>query len=160
MESLFTPKCTLVPSNFYDDNCAGVYLAQVFVIEQGEEVRSVFVPEYNSYLVWAQSGSDIPEGTLPEMYYILQDLRKCPDYNKILCSWKEGVLYLAIAQGKSLLLSNTYQAPDFVTAEYWIFLALRSLQLNPEISTICLRTPVSAEDEMSLYRYFKAVEIL
>ena len=60
MESLFTPKCTLVPSNFYDDNCAGEYLAQVFVIEQGEEVRSVFVPEYNSYLVWAQSGSDMP----------------------------------------------------------------------------------------------------
>ena len=94
------------------------------------------------------------------MYGILQDLRKCPDYNKILCSWDGSELDLAIAQGKTLLLANTYDAKDFTTVEYWIFLALRSLQLNPEISTICLRSAVSAEDEMSLYRYFKAVEIL
>ena len=43
------------------------------------------------------------------------------------------------------------------TAEYYIFLTLNTLQLNPEISTICWRTPLDAEDEMSLYRYFKSV---
>ena len=150
-------KCTLVPSNFYDDNCAGEYLAQVVDIAPGEQVCSSFLPDYNAYLVWASAA---PEDEKPEMLGILQNLRKCPEYNKILCSWDGSVLCLAIAQGKSLLLANTYQAGDFTTAEYWIFLALRSLQLNPEISTICLRSAVSAEDEMSLYRYFKAVEIL
>ena len=150
-------KCTLVPSNFYDENCAGEYLAQVVDTAPGEQVCSSFLPDYNAYLVWATSA---PEDEKPEMLGILQNLRKCPDYNKILCSWNGKELSLAIAQGKSLLLANTYQAKDFTTAEYWIFLAMRSLQLNPEISTICLRSPVSAEDEMSLYRYFKAVEIL
>ena len=150
-------KCTLVPSNFFDENCAGEYLAQVFVEGPSEPVRSVPIPEYNAYLVWA---SDAPEGEMPEMWHVLKGLGKCPDYNKILCSWDGAELCLAIAQGKTLLLANTYQAADFTTAEYWIFLALRSLQLNPEISTICLRSAISAEDEMSLYRYFKAVEIL
>ena len=148
-------KCTLVPSNFYDENCAGEYLAQVFVDAPSGPVRSSFLSQYNAYLVWASDSSDEPE-----MLGILRDLGKCPDYNKILCAWDGSELSLAIAQGKTLLLANTYKAPDFTTAEYWIFLALRSLQLNPEISTICLRSPVSPEDEMSLYRYFKAVETL
>ena len=49
---------------------------------------------------------------------------------------------------------------DFTTAEYFIFLSLKRLQLNPEVSTISWRTPITAEEEMSLYRYFKAVEQL
>ena len=32
------------------------------------------------------------------------------------------------------------------------------LQLNPEVSTISFRTPLSEDDEMSLYRYFKSVD--
>ena len=70
----------------------------------------------------------------------------------------DGVLYLVIAQGKSLLLCNSYQAPDFTTAEYFIFLAMKKLQLNPEVSTIAFRTPLSEEDRMSLYRYFRNVD--
>ena len=68
------------------------------------------------------------------------------------------LLNLAIAQGKSLLLANTYDAVDFTTAEYFIFLAMKKLQLNPEVTTITFRTPLDTEDELSLYRYFKAVE--
>ena len=37
---------------------------------------------------------------------------------------------------------------------------MKSLQLNPEVSTITWRTPIDLEDEMSLYRYFKAVDRL
>ena len=77
-----------------------------------------------------------------------------------MASYMDGVLYLVIAQGKSLLLCNTFQAQDFTTAQYFIFLAMKKLQLNPEVSTICFRTPLSEEDEMSLYRYFKSVEQL
>ena len=51
---------------------------------------------------------------MPLMYYLLRDLQFCPDYNKILMSWRGGVLYLAIAQGKTLLLANSFLAPDFL----------------------------------------------
>jgi hypothetical protein len=62
-----------------------------------------------------------------------------------------------IAQGKSLCLANVYLAPDFTTAEYFLFLGLKRLQLNPEVSTAHFRTPLDLEQEMSLYRYFKSV---
>ena len=80
------------------------------------------------------------------------------EYNKLLCSWKDGELSLAVGQGRSLLLANSYPAPDFTTAEYFIFLALKSLQLNPEVTTICFRHSLPQEAQMSLYRYFKSVE--
>ena len=72
----------------------------------------------------------------------------------------DGVLYLVIAQGRTLLLCNSFQAQDFTTAQYFIFLAMKKLQLNPEVSSICFRTPLAEEEELSLYRYFKSVEHL
>ena len=102
-------------------------------------------------------GLEITKDGTPEIYKLLMRLPDCPEYNKILCSLGEDHLFLAIAQGDNLMLANSFPVQDFTTAEYYIFLALKSLQLNPEISTICWRTPLDAEDEMSLYRYFKAV---
>ena len=72
----------------------------------------------------------------------------------------DGYLYLVVAQGKSLLLCNSFKAPDFTTAQYFIFLALKKLQLNPEMSTLFFRTPLEEEQEFSLYRYFRSVERL
>lgn len=39
-------------------------------------------------------------------------------------------------------------------------MAVRKLQLNPEVSSVYFRTPLTGEEEMSLYRYFKSVERL
>ena len=97
---------------------------------------------------------------LPEMYFILKDLGKVGDYNKIVASYSGTHLHLAVAQGGNLLLANVFEAADFTTAEYFIFLVLKKLQLNPEVSTVYFRTPLAEEEEMSLYRYFKSVERL
>ena len=147
---------TLVPSNFFDPAAERQTLAEVFELSGEAEVRHIDIPQYDAVLIYATDGDS---GVLyPEIYNILADLPKCPEYNKILCSLQDGTLNIGIAQGKTLLLANWYKAPDFTTAEYYIFLALKSLQLNPEVSTICWRTPLDPEDEMSLYRYFKAIE--
>ena len=97
---------------------------------------------------------------LPEMYYILKDLLKVEEYNRIVASYAAGYLHLGISQGRNLLLANVFRAVDFTTAEYFLFLAIRNLQLNPEVTSVYFRTPLSGEEEMSLYRYFKSVERL
>lgn len=168
--SLLTPKCALVPAHFFEPDSAREALGEVVRLENKDEIKSVGIPQYDAVLVYADSvegkySKEIDEnvsgegtGALPEMFYILRDLGKCPEYNKILATYADGWLFLAIAQGNSLLLSNVYEAQDFTTAEYFIFLAMKTLQLNPEVSTIYWRKPIGAEDEMSLYRYFKAVD--
>ncbi len=173
--SLFTPKCTLVPEAFFDSAEAGKMLSEVVPLRAGDAVSHVAVPEFGAVLLYSNSideslsrvlsqtvlltsGESVP--VYPELYYILKGLPSCPEYNRILASYRDGYLHLAVAQGKTLLLANVYEAADFTTAEYYLFLVLKTLQLNPEVSTISWRTPLSQEEEMSLYRYFKAVEVL
>ncbi len=113
------------------------------------------IPEYDAVLIYDMDEDSSVSGQ--DVAQLLTRLGECPEYNKILCRIKESRLYLGIAQGKTLLLANSYEIQDFTTAEYYIFLAVKSLQINPEMSTICWLSELDADEEMSLYRYFKAV---
>ncbi len=171
--SVFTPKVTLVPEQFHEESASTDALSLVADIEEGDMANAVSVPEFAAVLLYSNAiGETLSKvisetvldndgnksAPLPEMYYMLRSVLELPDYNKILASYMDGVLYLVIAQGKSLKLCNSYHAPDFTTAQYFIFLAMKNLQLNPEVSTICFRTSLSEDEEISLYRYFKNVE--
>ena len=173
--SVFTPKVALVPVQFFIPENARAMLDDVVDISDEDLVEYVEVPGQASVLIYSNAIGETlsrvicetvrrTDGSktvlLPEVFYMLRILPELTEYNKIMASYMDGVLYLVIAQGKSLLLCNTFQAQDFTTAQYFIFLAMKKLQLNPEVSTICFRTPLSEEDEMSLYRYFKSVEQL
>ena len=171
--SVFTPLCTLIPSGFHKPELTRGLLADVVELPENAVVEYVSVPEYDAVLAFSNSvGGTLPkvvaesvlklDGTkghvLPEMYHMLKTSSQLKEYNRVVASYMDEVLYLVIAQGKSLLLCNTYPARDFTTAEYYIFLAMKKLQLNPEMSSICFRTPMTEEEEMSLYRYFKSVD--
>ena len=171
--SVFTPKFTLVPEQFQDPAADGQMLCDVADLSDSDAVSSVSVPEFAAVLIYSNAiGETLSKAVsetvldkagnktrpLPEIYYMLKSVMGLTDYNKILASYMDGVLYLVIVQGRSLLLCNSFRAPDFTTAEYFIFLAMKKLQLNPEVSTITFRTPLTEDDEMSLYRYFKNVD--
>ncbi len=171
--SLFTPKFTLIPSHFHHPLHARKMLEEVVDLSDSDVVEFVEVPECAAVLIYSNTIGETlskvisesvlkQDGTkaspLPEAYYLLRQISRIQEYNKIIASYMDGRLYLVIAQGRSLLLCNSFQAPDFTTAEYFIFMAMKKLQLNPEVSTICFRTELQEEQEMSLYRYFKNVE--
>ena len=173
--SVFTPYCTLVPENFHRPEMSRELLSEVVDLPEHSLVDYVAVPEFSAVMVFSTAiggtlhkvvsesvlkvdGSKSP--LLPELYHMLKSVQDIPEYNRIIASYMDGYLYLVIAQGKTLLLCNSYEAQDFTTAQYFIFLAMKKLQLNPEVSTICFRTPLDEEQNMSLYRYFKNVDTI
>ena len=173
--SLMTPKFALVPTAFLLPGEQREALESVVDLAPSDEVRVTDVLQFGAKLVYSLSIGETlsrviaqsltgpdgrPSAVLPEIWYLLRDLDKIGDYNKIIASFADDRLYLAVAQGKTLLLANSYPAPDMTTAEYYIFLAIKQLQINPEQSSIYFRTPLNPSDEMSLYRYFKSVETL
>ena len=149
-----TWKAALVPSAFFDPASAREVLSRTVRLDPDDKVEYISLPEFSAELVYSLSHD------LPELYYLLKRLPEINEYNKIAASYGDGVLSLVICQGNNLLLANTFQAADFTTAEYFIFMAVKKLQLNPEQSTIRFMTPLSGDEEMSLYHYFKAVESL
>ena len=171
--SVFTPHFALVPSAFYDRDAAAGMLAEVTDVDVEDGVEMIDVPEYGSVILYSDATSGTlsrvvsetvlrADGTkahpLPEMYYMLRSLLELEEYNKILASYADGILYLAVAQGNTLMLCNSFKAQDFTTAQYFIFMVMKRLQLNPEMSTITFRTHLDMEQEISLYRYFNKVD--
>ena len=173
--SVFTHKCTLVPAQFHSPELSESMLSDAVALSAGDKVDFIDIPHYGAVLLYSNSIGEtlskvisqtvcrndgdraIP---LPEQYFMLRELPALDDYNKIMASYMDGYLYLAIAQGRTLMLCNSFEAQDFTTAEYFLFLTMKKLQLNPEMSTIYFRTPLTHEQEMSLYRYFRSVEQL
>lgn len=171
--SLFTHKVGLFPFPFFSEQEARRLLSEVAIIADTDSVGTVKIPEFGAVMVYSNSIgetlSKVISGTvfrtdgymsavLPEQYFILRTLSDIEDYNKIVASYADGRLYMAVAQGKSLLLCNSFEAQDFTTAEYFIFRAMKKFQLNPEVSSIYFRTPLEEPQKMSLYRYFTSVE--
>ena len=171
--SVFTPKFALIPSQFHHPLHVRENLAEVARLEDSDKVESVDVPEFAAVLLYSNTIGEtlsrvvsetvlLTDGSksspLPEIYFMLKALPQLPDYNKILASYRDGYLYLVIAQGRTLLLCNAFEAQDFTTCEYFIFLAMKRLQLNVEMSSVYFRTALAEEEEISLYRYFKNVE--
>ena len=171
--SIFTPKFTLIPAQFHNPAESRVMLAEVADISEDDHVEAVAVPQSAAVLLYSETtGGTLPRvisemvlrtdghkaKPLPEVYYMLSSLESISEYNKIVASYMDGYLYLVIAQGRTLLLCNAYAASDFTTAEYFLFLAMKKLQLNPEVSSVFFRTSLDEEQEMSLYRYFNNVE--
>lgn len=171
--SLFTPKVSLFPTHFFSARDARRLLSDVVPVSDGDAVETVPVPEFGAVMVYSNSIGEslskvISDSVLrtdgyrsmvyPEQYFMLKTLPAIGEYNKIVASYADGRLYLAIAQGKTLLLCNSFEAQDFTTAEYFIFRSLKKLQLNPEMSSVFFRTPLTESQEMSLYRYFTSVE--
>ena len=162
--SRHTPKVALVPSAFFDAASAREILSRTVLLEEDDKIEYISLPEFSAELVYSLSPDPVPEPIEgvegPELYYALKAFSGIGEHNKIVASYGNGVLSLAIAQGKELLLANVFTAADFTTAEYFLFMAVKKLQLNPEVSTIHFLSSLSPEQEMSLYRYFKSVEQL
>ncbi len=171
--SLFTPKVTLVPSQFVREGCEREQLASVADISETDSISSVDVPEFAATMIWSPTiGETLSEtlrntvlrvdgsraAVLPELWHMLRSLSGIPQYNKIVASRADSRLYLVVAEGRTLRLCNVFDAADFTTAEYWIFSAMKSLQLNPDVSDIFFRTPLTEEEEISLCSYFRSVE--
>lgn len=170
---LFTPKVTLVPTQFVVAGSERGLLSSVADISETDSISSVVIEELGATMIWSPSiGETLSEtlrnsvlrvdggraDVLPELYGMLRSLSGISQYNKIVASIADSRLHLVIAEGRSLRLCNVFDAPDFTTAEYWIFSAMKSLQLNPDMSDIFFRTPLSDGEEISLCSYFRSVE--
>lgn len=173
--SVFTPKFTLLPTSFFDESRSRELLSETVTLNGQDEVEYRLIPELGAYALYSVSDggtiarvlretvlkTDGSRGeVLPEQYFLLKSLSSITDYNKIAASYADGYLFLVVSQGRTLLLCNAFKASDFTTAQYFIFMVMRKFQLNPEVSSIWFRTPLSDEEELSLYNYFKSVEKL
>lgn len=128
-------------------------MSEVVPLEEGEPLSFAPIPFHNAVLVYTGTSR-------PVVYDMIMSLCKIGLYNKIMASVSDGWLYVTVARGDSLDFCNCFKVADFVTAEYYILMVLKKLQVNPEISTIYFMSPLEEEQTVALLSYFRNAEVL
>ena len=147
-----TPRYTLVPSEFFSEQDAENILKEVVPLAEGEPLSFVQIPSHDAVLVY--------QGERPVVYEMILSLCKSGEYNKVVCCLRDGYLYLVIAQGDGLVLCNSFKAGDFTTLQYYVFLCLNRLQINPQVSVLYFYPSLPEGFDAALAGRFKSVEVL
>lgn len=148
-------KYTLIPETFFSESAAKDMLSQVVVLEKEATVKSLELPCYKAVLLYA--GDDAAARRLAAM---LEAAAALDRYNKVVVHQGPQVVDIVLAAGEKLLLCNSFPASDPVTAQYFLFAALRQFQINPEVTTVHFYGEADEALKGDLFRHFASVEML
>ena len=148
-------KYTLIPEGYFSPDKAADLLSQVAVLEESESVESLELPCYKAGLLYA--GDEVAARCIAGMLTAAASL-SC--YNKIVMHLGYGVADIVLAAGDKLLLCNSFPAADAVTAQYFLFAAIKQFQINPELSTVHFYGEADESIKGDLFRHFASVEVL
>jgi len=147
-------KYTLVPQSFFKEDDANKILSELVQLNANDKTNYKELPKFKAVLVYAHT-----DDSEPQVLSLLERAEQLSDYNKIVALHREGYLHIVLATGKQLLLCNSFEAADNVTAEYFIFASMKKFQLNPEVSTIYFKGD-DPQLKSELFRFFRGVESL
>ncbi len=148
-------KYTLIPEGYFSKDLAEDLLSSVVVLEKSDSVKSLELPCYKAVLLYA--GDDGRAQLLREM---LEAAAALDRYNKVVVHLDGEIVDIVVAAGERLLLCNSFPAADPVTAQYFLFAALRQFQINPEVTTVHFFGDADDSVKGDLFRHFASVEVL
>jgi len=148
-------KYTLIPQGYFSPESAKDLLSQVVVLEKSDSVKSLELPCYKAVLLY--TGDEEAARGLSGMLSAAAGLG-C--YNKVVVHLGADAVDIVLAAGERLLLCNSYPAVDGVTAQYFLFAALKQFQINPEVTTVHFYGDADDAVKGDLFRHFASVEVL
>ena len=148
-------KYTLIPEGYFSPESAAGLLSQLVVLEKSTPVKSLELPCYKAVLVYA--GDDAAARCIAGMLAAAAALER---YNKVVVHLAEDAVDIVVAAGERLLLCNSFPARDEVTAQYYLFAALKQFQINPELTRVHFYGEAGETIKSDLFRHFASVEVL
>ena len=148
-------KYTLIPEGYFSQESATELLSQLVVLEKSAPVKSLELPCYKAVLVYA--GDDAAARCIAAMLSAAAALDR---YNKVVVHLAEDAVDIVVAAGERLLLCNSFPARDEVTAQYYLFAALKQFQINPELTRVHFYGEARETIKSDLFRHFASVEVL
>ncbi len=162
-----TPYFTLIPKELFDNNTFTNVLSDMFELDNNNlNIKYVFIEQFNAYMVYAIDKTICNKMTVDkELYplalYFIDNVKNINGYNKVILNIdkKNNITHIVIAQDKELKLINTYSTGNFKDALYYLFLALKNLQINAALTNICIYNIIDDKKADILNNYFNKIEI-
>lgn len=157
---------TLVPESLFSPQIKSSYLQNLFNLETGMAAKSVKLEGTAAFMVYAypeifDSWQQSDKNIYPLSLYFYNRLMEMKSHNKVIMSIdrRHKITHIAAAVGNDLKLINTYNTGDFNSALYYLFLALKELQLNPALTHIRLYNTIDSQKMELLNNYFNTIEV-
>ena len=148
-------KFTLIPEGYFSPEAATELLSKVVLLEKSDSVKSIELPCYKAVLLYAGA-----EGDARRIADMLEAASALACYNKVVMHLGAESVELVVAAGDRLLLCNAFPVADEVSAQYFLFAALKQFQINPEVTTVHFFGEAGETLKSDLFRHFASVETL
>ncbi len=161
-----TEKFTLIPDMFFSRRHSEEVIRESHILDEGEIVKDCQIKSFHAHIVYAipeRIISEVESGApvYPLIVYLIDLLNSIQEYNKVIFYYSRGrsIAQVIICKGDRLQLVNSYSAPNFESAAYFLFLALKQTIVNPlqtKLSVCCYLHP---DEKQTLETYFQQVHI-
>lgn len=154
---------TLVPEDFFSPEAARELLGRVVKVDAQDVVKYTELPQYKAVLVYIDTPSTT--SSILTIADMIEESSRIGRYNRVVVCYTApdeggGRVDIVLVSGPRLLMVNSFAVQDLVTAQYYIFAALRQFQINPELTAVYFHGEVPFEMREDLFRYFPVVENL
>ena len=163
-----TPTFTLVPASLYDKESEKQILSQIHKVEDMDEVMSIDLPEHEAKLIYAIPNSissrifkiQKKAKYTPIIYQMIKKVSEQMENNKVCIHFSKNHIHIVASERDRLLLANSFQTSDFITAQYYIFFVIKEVMFNPEFTTLQIVGEIDKNQKKSLSKYFKGVNTI
>lgn len=161
-----TCKYALIPKQLYKEEDALQHLTKLHKLDDLDEIDTVEVHNEQIVILFAVNSTFLnfikevqPEFKLfPSIYPMISQISNFKDYNKIFFQYNKGQVHIIAAEGSRLVFCNSFPAIHFNTALYFLFLALKQVQFNPELTTVFVSGNLKDFEIMDISKYFSKIK--
>lgn len=157
---------TLIPKEYYTPQFGKAALMEQFGLEGEYFFHSIPYNKANAVIAYAlppaeENGADSCCTPVPFAKRLLEETGQITGYNKVVFHYNsiKKLSHTIICTGEELKLANSFKADSFESALYFLFLAIRQLQMNPKQCIIRVCCHMTPQQEALISRFFNGVEI-
>ncbi len=160
-----TWKYTMVPLSNFDASRAKDILSELKDLDANDRILTQEIPGLKAVMIYAVS-SDIYDELAGlskniqfySISYILIDrLSSIEQNNRVVISFSDGMLHIAVAERERMMFVNTFPVRDVATAEYFIMSVIKEMPFNPEHTHIYIWGEANTAAVAELEKYFPKV---
>ncbi len=161
-----TEKYTPIPKRVHNNISELKVLESQHKLDDLDEIDTVELESENMSIIFAANSTFLnmlktyqPEFNIYPLIYInLKYLPLFEEYNKISFHYIKGAVSIVASEGEKIIYCNTFPAFHFNSALYYLLLALKEVQFNPESTTVFVSGNIRDLEMFDIAKYFSKVK--
>ncbi len=153
---------TLIPQELYTPQLGKEALCSQFNINEGYLFKECSLQSAKAVMAYAMPQQEENNNTdmLPFAVKLIGECESISHYNKVVFHYnsQKKLSHTVIATGSELKIANSFKTDSFESALYFLFLSIKQLQMNPRQCTVRVCSPITAEQEQTIAKFFNGVE--